>query len=506
MPPPQCPPPPYGRIGAQPPTYVPGLPPPPVVPGSGQQGLNPPAPMAARGPIVGSNWLPPNRPVDPRLLARPLEDAIPPAPRRRTPSPTPEASEPEPEPDTYQVMVRHEWTPSPVARPSGSRGGRPSTAKQVVNKPLELVLANITRADFVVAILRAHDLENEYRISAENAPPFRISWKGSPGGERNPITIETNSNFDTVMNQLRRRPSSVPVTAIFCTDDMQAWRVRKRGIPEEGFEETGRAGPSNRAQLDLDTVNELHAGIILDLKKQWECAKDRGDHGSLGACYLTDTGAHIKLTHLHFKIWSAAIAAGKATVLEPPEHDLFCTPNQLANPIEGMLAPGSKRAPGRRAGSSGNLSTNATTLASTVVSSTLTGLFGALNANIGQLAMLNQHSGVQAQAQPVALTPALAPAVAPGPGPDPARTPSPLPEPGAEIEACVIGFKEQVGVDLTGKVDALKQRELGPDIMDKVPFHHLADILGVAEGTAIRFQIFAQSWYVKLKAKRSALL
>ncbi|KAL5632314.1 hypothetical protein ACGC1H_000350 [Rhizoctonia solani] len=223
--------------------YAPALPLPPLAPTSVQQGVNPPAPMIARGPIqVGSHWLPPNRPIDPQVLAQPLEDAIP--PRRRTPSPTPEASKPEP--DTYQVMVRHEWTPSPVVRPSGSRGGRPSTAKQVANKPLELVLADITRAGFVMAILRAHDLDNEYHISAENAPPFRICWKGSPGGERNPITIETNSNFDTIMNQLRHRPSSVPVTAIFCTDDMQAWWVRKRGVPNEGFEENGRDGPNNR--------------------------------------------------------------------------------------------------------------------------------------------------------------------------------------------------------------------------------------------------------------------
>ncbi|EUC57543.1 hypothetical protein RSOL_224530 [Rhizoctonia solani AG-3 Rhs1AP] len=108
MPPPQCPPPPYGRIGTQPPTYVPGLPPPPVVPGSGQQGLNPPAPMAARGPIVGSNWLPPNRPVDPRLLARPLEDAIPPAPRPQPVAPTPALA-----PAVAPVQVQIQLVPHP---------------------------------------------------------------------------------------------------------------------------------------------------------------------------------------------------------------------------------------------------------------------------------------------------------------------------------------------------------------------------------------------------------
>ncbi|EUC54458.1 hypothetical protein RSOL_050110 [Rhizoctonia solani AG-3 Rhs1AP] len=67
---------------------------------------------------------------------------------------------------------------------------------------------------------------------------------------------------------------------------------------------------------------------------------------------------------------------------------------------------------------------------------------------------------------------------------------------------CVLAFKVDVGIDIISKVDALDHRDLTPDIIPEVPHEHLAGVLGVSEGKAIRFRLHCRQWAREFSRKR----
>lgn len=80
---------------------------------------------------------------------------------------------------------------------------------------------------------------------------------------------------------------------------------------------------------------------------------------------------------------------------------------------------------------------------------------------------------------------------------------SPMPSVGSEIRALLSDFASAKGIDLTTHELALKNLDLTPDIIPLVAVARLCEITGCIEGQAIKFQLFAKSWYSRLEEKRS---
>ncbi|KAG8728682.1 hypothetical protein FRC11_010433 [Ceratobasidium sp. 423] len=66
---------------------------------------------------------------------------------------------------------------------------------------------------------------------------------------------------------------------------------------------------------------------------------------------------------------------------------------------------------------------------------------------------------------------------------------------------CVLAFKEDVGINIVHKVDALDHHDLTPNIIHEVPHEHLAGIPGLSEGKAIKFQLFCHQWTKEFSQK-----
>lgn len=87
---------------------------------------------------------------------------------------------------------------------------------------------------------------------------------------------------------------------------------------------------------------------------------------------------------------------------------------------------------------------------------------------------------------------------------------------------CLLAFKEDTGINIVEKAAALDHRDLTPDLIPEVcrspyiasascsscvqvPHDHLAGVLGVSEGKALKFQLFCRQWAKNFSRKQKAV-
>ncbi|EPQ53368.1 hypothetical protein GLOTRDRAFT_95326 [Gloeophyllum trabeum ATCC 11539] len=205
-----------------------------------------------------------------------------------------------------------------------TRGSRVVSKKtQVTKNALISFSEDLGRADFVAAMLKAHDLADQYAAGPHAGPGFKIWWTGV--NKTAAATIDTDDDFAIAIGAiLRKRPSSI--TAELNADNMDGFRIRKRplaaamAIDEDNELLDGTMVP--RLDMYSDEM-QLHGGIIMELKALHKCTEHLGENGDTGYCYKTENG-HVRLNNRRFKMWAAAIqdiiiqAAHESTKSVPP--------------------------------------------------------------------------------------------------------------------------------------------------------------------------------------------
>lgn len=67
---------------------------------------------------------------------------------------------------------------SVLEKPAG-RGVKPVSKKKTVSKFDIVTIADLGRSDFVTAVLKIHDLHEQYSAGIHSGPGFRMWWTGS---------------------------------------------------------------------------------------------------------------------------------------------------------------------------------------------------------------------------------------------------------------------------------------------------------------------------------------
>jgi hypothetical protein len=227
----------------------------------------------------------------------------------------------------------------------------------------------------------------------------------------------------------------------------------------------------------MDSSSQLHADFILKLKNTHPCEQHRGEHGEVGYCYVWPNGGHLGLNNRRLAIWAAAMvrtthsqmnrtlkfnqAAGEATRHVPPNVAEFDGPQG-----SGSTLP---KARGRAA-------TSATAPAAPLVPpSTSSDAASLLMAAMVPLVMSLTQSVVprgSLLASPVVPTteanmPTSSTSLA---KPDlnvPIVAPTLIFLPSHTLD-CLIAFKDEAGINIIDKAQALDHRDLTPDIIPEV--------------------------------------
>ncbi|EUC63107.1 hypothetical protein RSOL_479280, partial [Rhizoctonia solani AG-3 Rhs1AP] len=391
----------------------------------------------------------------------------------------------------YLVSVFHHYSEPPPPAPPG-RGRPPGPKKDHVVKSDRMRLDTMTRYEVATACLSVHNLEDEYRASKVLGFKFKMWWTGSSGGKSGASTIETDADYEIARDQLlasKRSSKDMVVFISFDTDQMDAFRrVHKRPGPSDLVDATvdlrgSGVGTKVPRLAEMDAPSQLHSEQILKLKETHQCEEHRGEHGEPGFCYVAPNGAHIGLNMRRFAIWGAAIAAGDATRHVPPNVPEFDGPHGLG--------PTTTRPRGR-----GSATQAAPVAAPPTSPSNPSSIFIA--------ALLPLILSLTQSAIPRPLAPVPAPVASILDNTSSTIEPlSELPEPGIATSfpflpthtmECILAFKDEVGVDIIDKLGVLDHRDLTPNIIHEVPHEHLAGILGLSEGKAIKFQMFCRWW------------
>ncbi|KAG9105853.1 hypothetical protein FRC07_009077 [Ceratobasidium sp. 392] len=387
---------------------------------------------------------------------------------------------------TYTVMVTLEW--SELIQPHSGTRSRPSKeVKRADSKPIELELVNATWAVLIRAMLGAHKLEHKYRTSNLHGPPIKIHWRGSPGGAKLPCSIDDKEGWERVQALiLKKDPNLTPVFVSFCMDDLQRFRVRTRGEPEDGFDEDGdgfgRKLPRTGDVIENSDIHVLHGRAIKDLESRWLCPLPghHGEHGGYGHCYQpTPDGPHVPLNMRRKKMWAAAIHAKTATLEVPPELPEFIP----ADRITGSAASRSRRSAAAAAPSTADVGN----LISSILAPITASMVGAMSAMAGV---------PNVAAPPALLAPTSRIAAPPSTVSYLIRTPSPVPNPTPEalISACLDSFFRHTNIDLSSRKEYLVHNLLTPNLIKDVPFDHLLFKLRAPEGHVIEYCNFCAEW------------
>jgi hypothetical protein len=146
----------------------------------------------------------------------------------------------------YQVSVVVQYTAPDTSKP-GIRS-KPAL-KLIKNTKLAIVDINtMDRCAFIKSILQVHDYGNDYSPGVNRGPPFKISWTGSrcvlkfsaillsliigvscSGGKGGAPTIETDAEFDVVVDSLKKKTSPTVVVEMNL-DEMDGYRVTKKRV------------------------------------------------------------------------------------------------------------------------------------------------------------------------------------------------------------------------------------------------------------------------------------
>lgn len=364
-----------------------------------------------------------------------------------------------------------------------TRGSRVVSKKtQVTKNALISFSEDLGRADFVAAMLKAHDLADQYAAGPHAGPGFKIWWTGV--NKTAAATIDTDDDFAIAIGAiLRKRPSSI--TAELNADNMDGFRIRKRplaaamAIDEDNELLDGTMVP--RLDMYSDEM-QLHGGIIMELKALHKCTEHLGENGDTGYCYKTENG-HVRLNNRRFKMWAAAIAAHESTKSVPPNTAEF------DGVRDGQLSVMKSRGrSGPRPLSSSSQPTASSAVDPNVL---LMAAFVPLLQNMAN--MQTPGAGLSSQAMPS--TPKHRRIASP--------PLSPLPEHHTDLHSCLLDFLNKQGVDFLVYEESLAEKRLTPDILGKIPAERLCTITGAVEGDVWKLREFATEWQARLLKKRS---
>ncbi|CAE6438267.1 unnamed protein product [Rhizoctonia solani] len=357
----------------------------------------------------------------------------------------------------YMVDVTHHFIKS---FPSHVRGRPDQLRKTHEVKTWNIEdLETVSRVDFVNQCLSTHELEDDFRASSTRGPPFKISWTGSSGGKAGARTFETDEEFNIYRRQFLdadKTGKNMTIAVSFDTEEMDAFRAKKRicgaaDAPDAPAQKITRVEQAEEA-------SQINGKFILMLKATHKCADHPGEHGEPGHCFVTQTGEHLGLNMRRLSVWSAAMAAGEATRYVPPN-----LPEFDGVQVGGLAAPKPRgRAP---TCSSASLSPPGSIDTSLILVAALVPVISTLVQRCEALQMPSPLPAYpSATAVPVASTSQVML--------DGATPPSPPSTPDSHIKDCLVAFKAKSGIDLLRHVDALKHRDLTPNVIPKAsPFY-----------------------------------
>ena len=243
-------------------------------------------------------------------------------------------------------------------------------------------------------------------------------------------------------------------------------------------------------------TQQLHGVHVQHIKNEWQCQQHLGENGRPGACYIKPgNGAHIGLNMHRLASWAAAMvhpvsfilllipifhisllqAAGEATKYQPPNIPDFDGMHNGTNSIS--------RARGRTGLSSQAASMNTST-----------------SSSAAEQAMSMMSAFFTAQAKVAAPPPTGL--LLPPPQASRQHTPLltfPLPTPAAELQRCLEDFRQLKGIDIIGCRATLEASALSPDIFPHLTVARITELTGLAEGHAIKLQVFGKQWSTSLE-------
>ncbi|KAJ7880688.1 hypothetical protein B0H13DRAFT_2345482 [Mycena leptocephala] len=448
-------------------------------------------------------------PAHPMFKAIPADNTVPPPAYLATPTPNVTTAPAAPvvpaaDPAGYQVSVVVQYSTPDTSKP-GIRS-KPAV-KQIKNTKLAIVDINtMDRCAFIKSILQVHDYGNDYSPGVNRGPPFKISWTGSSGGRGGAPTIETDTEFNVVVDSLKKK-SSPAVVVEMKLDEMDGYRVMKKRslsflhsaesspytsppsspspmpkktLPQDGDENIGLLYGTKVPLMDDFTPQEqLHGAMIMKLETKWACEKHHGESGDVGHCYVDASGNHMPLNMRKKKI--CLQVAGEATVHEPPNTVEF----------DGIRDGGISRPRGRGgprtygAGPSGGEGGN--------------------TASMVLAAVLPLLQNLAPKADPLKTPPRSILPVAFPTTPRKYGLLSPIPTTSSELHVCLDDFLKLKGINLLEIESALAALSLTPDIIANVPVLRLLEITKAAEGHLWGFQAFCREWSGRLEEKKRRL-
>ncbi|KAJ7903003.1 hypothetical protein B0H13DRAFT_2233971 [Mycena leptocephala] len=397
----------------------------------------------------------------------------------------------------YQVSVVVQYTAPDMAKP-GLRSK--ASVKQIKTTKL------------AISILGVHDYGEDYSPGVNRGPPFKISWTGSSGGKGGVPTIETDAEFDVVLESLKKKTSPAVVVELNL-DQMDGYRVIKKRslsllpspdsspyssppsspsplptktLPQDGDENVELMYGTKVPRVDDYTPQEqLHGAMIMKLDAKWACEKHHGENGDIDHCWVDPSGNHVGLNMRKKKMWASSIVAGDSTLHEPPNTVEFdgIRDGRLTRP-RGRGGPRSSYGPGPPGGGGGDTA-----------------------ATMMLAAMLPLLQNLAPKSDPLKTPPRVPlPAAFPTTPKKPIAPLSPIPTMSSELHVCLDDLRKLKGINLLEAESALAALSLTPDIIANVPIERLGQITGAIEGHLWGLQAFCREWSARLDEKKCRLV
>ncbi|KAF9786514.1 hypothetical protein BJ322DRAFT_1020528 [Thelephora terrestris] len=389
-------------------------------------------------------------------------------------------------------------------QPTTGRNGKSRAPKQHSRTkvhPLPIPALRYSRAEFIHAILTAHNLQNRFQAHSESGPDFRISWKGSVGGKSAAPTIQIDEDWKKLCEDLARQPFSCVVDLSVTLDSgCLSPQFEKGSLPNEldNDEEIFLSTKVPEVE-DFSQDTQVLASIIDELKTEWNCTAD-------GPCYVTSNGQHVPLTKFRLSGWASEIDSPSDALL-----------------IHWGVTPSLPVKPRGRAGP--NVTTSTAPAAPTVdpvvamftvMAPLVTTLMAQQLKSIpGLTTPSTPHRGSKQEAEPTSPT-SRSPKRAQhsqecssshhvlSPSPPPSRPSSPLPGVEHELESCMLAFgKSKALADdiISSAIDKLSTLGYTPDVLadNNITNEQVGQVSGLPEGTVSALRKFSCGWCAELE-------
>ncbi|TDL14115.1 hypothetical protein BD410DRAFT_846335 [Rickenella mellea] len=365
-------------------------------------------------------------------------------------------------PDDKEHLVYVTMAFTELVQDGSHKSAKAKIKKANFTKTKRIDMLNISRSNFIVAFMALHSIDDKFTPSSDKGPGFKLWFTGTSGGKSGAATIDTNEEFNVLLQALFKRTTYVNVNVLFDINTWESFRKRKRAIALEFSDDTEAelCHGTKVPRVDLySEATQLNGTFILQLKEKWTCQTHLGEHREPGFCYVTPTGEHVGLNHRRLAMWASAMAAGEATKYEPPNIAEF---DGAANETASSLL---------------------------------------LAAVIPLLTNLTRPAIPTTPVRPRVVstpgTPTKSKAARASLAPD-----SPAPAAGEELRQFLVDLQRVKSVDIQAKEAALAALDITPDIIPDIPVSRICELVGVTEGVGFKVQKFCRAWNACLEEKR----